>query len=54
MLTTEYAMTRGHSRILHLRFPNALLTICGYRVDTRRTEYGSAATTCPRCKQFVT
>lgn len=49
-LTTEYAVTRGSTRIVHLRFPRARRVICGYVVDRvlLATEGRDLCTSCVR------
>ena len=52
MPKTEYAVTRGSHRLVHLRFERARRVICGYPVDRTVATLGGR-TLCPACVRFV-
>jgi hypothetical protein len=55
MPTTEYgAVTRGASgRLVHERFPGALLTICGRRILAMLDVVPASRRPCPRCASYL-
>jgi hypothetical protein len=51
-LSTEFALTRGNPRVVHLRFLRAQRVICGYRVAVTVATPGGR-TVCPACVRFL-